>query len=405
MADIGDRPRRRSVFTEILDDGAQDYPAPDPSLFAIKRHSTDLSSETIAEEEDEDDWEDYASDDDEKIKVSLLPTVVQPARTTSRLYRVSIFAFMLAIFLSLLHNSPLLRPHQTSLGARGGVIRRAIPEDDLMVEDAELVKRDNTPTSICKRWAHQSALVNGTLYIYGGRRSTDSSQTQNTWVNDFLTMDLTKTWQISNPSLTGLPQPSGVPSVAQGYLWNSHNSLFLYGGEFSDSPVTSPVPFALWEYDIPSSTWKQHNNPQTSAGTNATGDGQPVQRAAEGAGVNIPLLGRGYYFGGHQDYLTTAAWSYYNPRVYLKSMIEFTFPGSTNTEVTTLGGGKVAGTDGNWRNVTEGGLQDTSGFTERADGLLLYVPGFGDQGLLLGLAGGTNATFVCHPTCCDCASY
>lgn len=60
----------------------------------------------------------------------------------------------------------------------------------------------------------------------------------------------------------------------------------------------------------------------------------------------------------------------------------------------SLSDSKTAGSDGVWRNITEGGLQDTSGFPERADGILVYVPGFGDEGILLGLAGGTNSTFV-----------
>ncbi|KAF2101569.1 hypothetical protein NA57DRAFT_10793, partial [Rhizodiscina lignyota] len=255
-------------------------------------------------------------------------------------------------------------------------------------------RRDNSPTDVCKRWSHQSALVNGTLYIYGGRAIQSGDQTDNEWNNDFLTLDLTKTWQIGSPSFNGMPQPSGPPAVANGYLWNSYDSLFLYGGEFSDSPVESPVPFALWEYDIGSSSWKEHNNPQTSAGTNSEDANQPVQRVAEGAGVNVPGLGRGWYFGGHEDFLTTAGWSITVAREYVRSLLEYTFPGSTNSGVSDLSGGKTAGSDGVWRNVTNGGLQETGGFTERADGILLYIPGFGKQGILLALAGGTNTTFT-----------
>ena len=212
--------------------------------------------------------------------------------------------------------------------------------------------------------------------------------------NNLLKLDLTRTWQISSPSLTGLSQPSGPPAVANGFLWSSRNSLFLYGGEFSDNPAANPSEYTLWEYDIRSSSWKEHKSPKTSAGKHATGDGNPVQRAAEGAGVNAAPVGRGWYFGGHLDAYTTQGWSVQVARVYLKSLIEFTFPGSPNSGVNSLSGGKTAGSDGVWRNITEGGLQDQAGFTERADGVLLYVPGFGEEGILLGLAGGTNATFV-----------
>ncbi|KAI6867373.1 kelch repeat protein [Hortaea werneckii] len=258
----------------------------------------------------------------------------------------------------------------------------------------DLAKRSDSPTDVCFRWAQQSAIVNGTLYLYGGEATTQASQASNTWNNDFLTLDLTKTWQIANPSLSGLPQPSGPPPVALGYLWNSYESLYLYGGEFSDSPAQSPDAFSLWEYQIDEQRWVEHDNPTTSSGENAPSDGDAVQRAAEGAGVSVPSLGRGFYFGGHQDAYTTQGWSIQVPRIYLQSLLEFTFPGYTNDQVSALDDEQKAGTEGTYRNITEGGLQDSAGFTERADGVLVYVPAFGDQGILLALAGGTNDTFT-----------
>lgn len=212
--------------------------------------------------------------------------------------------------------------------------------------------------------------------------------------NDFLTVDLTKTWQISTPSMSGLPQPSGPPNVSNGYLWNSHESLYLYGGEFSWTPAVSPSAMATWEYDISSSSWIEHSDPTTSSGNDSAANDQPVQRAAEGAGANVPSLGRGFYFGGHQDGYTTEGWSQAIYRIYLTSLLEFTFPGYKNNQVDALSDNQTAGTDGNYRNITSGGLQDTAGFPERADGLLLYVPGFSPDGILIGLAGGTNTTFV-----------
>ena len=57
-------------------------------------------------------------------------------------------------------------------------------------------------------------------------------------------------------------------------------------------------------------------------------------------------------------------------------------------------GDKKAGQDGAFRNITEGGVQSSGSFPERADGVLTYVPGFGDEGILIGLTGGDNDTFV-----------
>ena len=166
----------------------------------------------------------------------------------------------------------------------------------------------------------------------------------------------------------------------------------MYGGEFSDTPVLSPVPYSLWSYDIASSTWDRAQNPQTSAGDDSDGGGQPVQNAAEGAGLTVPSLGRGYYFGGHLDVHTTAGWSLQTARVYLTSLLEFTFPGYSNPSASN--NNQPAGSSGLFRNITQGGLQDTASFPERADGVLVYVPGFGADGIILGLAGGNNDTFT-----------
>ncbi|KAM5468867.1 hypothetical protein MauCBS54593_004862 [Microsporum audouinii] len=270
-----------------------------------------------------------------------------------------------------------------------------LPQQGVHAHARVLTQRDNSPTDICKRWSQQTAIVNGTLYIYGGRSTTDANQKDKTWNDNFLTLDLKSSWGISAPKLTGLPRAdNGPPPVSNGYLWNSYKSLFLYGGEFSDNPPTDPVAFSLWEYNIPSSSWIEHKSPKTSSGENSDAENIPVQRSAEGAGINVPDLGRGWYFGGHLDGYTTQGWSQSIPRVYLKSMIEYTFPGFTNSGVKINTDDKRAGPDGAWRNITEGGLQDSAGFTERADGVLVYIPGFGKEGIILGLAGGTNATFT-----------
>jgi hypothetical protein len=50
-----------------------------------------------------------------------------------------------------------------------------------MAPGRSLQKRDNSPTNVCKRWSQQSAVVNGTLYLYGGRATLSSDQTSNEW--------------------------------------------------------------------------------------------------------------------------------------------------------------------------------------------------------------------------------
>lgn len=296
--------------------------------------------------------------------------------------------YMLVVLITMLYELPFMnKAGSIFLGAQASLIRMRDTEKNT-------IKRDNSPTDVCNRWSHQSAVVNGTLYLYGGRAISSSGQKDNTWNNDFLSLPLTEGWDISGPKLTGLPQPSGPPAVSNGYLWNSYDALYLYGGEVSDSPAQTPDPYSLWEYDIKSSSWSQHKNPKTSAGNNSDGGNQPVQQAAEGAGISVPALGRGWYFGGHLDHYTTPGWSVQVPRQYLKSLVEFTFRGYSNDGVESLSGGKTAGDDGVWRNITEGGIQDTATFPNRADGVLVYVPGYGQSGIILSLAGGTNVSFV-----------
>ncbi|KAF7187095.1 Kelch repeat-containing protein [Pseudocercospora fuligena] len=312
-----------------------------------------------------------------------------PARNNSTMYRLGAAIALLLAVVPLLQSTSFFG-HATILQPVSG---SAIPNTHAD-SSLSLQRRADSPTDVCFRWAQQSAIVNGTLYLYGGQATTEPGQTENAWNNNFLTLDLTKTWQIATPSLTGKPQSSGPPKVSLGTLWNSHESLYLYGGQFQWKPAESPTAFSLWEYSISNDQWIEHSNPETSEGVSAPNNGDPVQRAAEGAAANVPSLGRGFYFGGHLDGYTTEGWSQSIARVYLQSLLEYTFPGEPNTQVTSLSNNQDAGADGVYRNITQGGLQAEAGFTQRADGLLIYVPGFGEQGILLALAGGTNETFT-----------
>ncbi|KAI9711349.1 MAG: hypothetical protein M1812_007198 [Candelaria pacifica] len=374
--------RRKSIFTEIaLDDDVENEVPTDWTSFNV---SWGFPPVVDAMDEDDDEESDACISSPTKntdIRWPPSPTIAFPNPS-----RLIFLALLLAVISPILHTSPL------GFGAKASTIRRGA-SSGIDEDVALLAARDDSPATVCTRWAHQSALINGTLYIYGGQATLKYDQTDNTWNNNFLALDLKSNWPIGTPSLKGLPQPSGPPAVALGTLWHSYDSLFLYGGMSSWKPPVPPPSNSLWEYNIKSSTWTEHKNPQTSAGNNSEPSGGTIQRASEGASLSIPELGRGWYFGGHQDGYTTEGWSQSTPRIYLKSFVEYTFPGYSNDGVQGLAG-KAAGSDGAWRNITQAGVQNTPGFTERADGLLVYVPGFGKEGILLALAGGTNATFT-----------
>ncbi|KAG9233866.1 hypothetical protein BJ875DRAFT_30869 [Amylocarpus encephaloides] len=397
-------PARRSIFREEgLDDLNTTVHLSHPSNKSPTRHSAKDQNETKTSSipalrptatKGEDESTRSATDSPWYWKIvkgsrsTIKGSSTAPPASFSSVSRVAMIAFLLAVVIPGFRYSTG-EGHNNISGADAGVIRSS----ELVENGSRIEGRANSPTDTCTRWAHQSTNVNGTLYIYGGQSKSKAGQTSGTWNNNLLTLDLTKSWEIDSPSLNGLTQPSGPPSISMGALWNSYNSLFVYGGYFSDTPPTSPLPVSTWEYNIKSTTWTEHADPVTSAGNASEGGNIPVQRSAEGASLSVPEIGKSWYFGGHLDEWTTPGWSNQIYRVYLKSFLEFTHPGYANTGVSSLGSSKAAGSDGVYRNITEGGLQDTSGFAERADGVLVYVPGWGTEGIILGLAGGTNQSF------------
>lgn len=90
--------------------------------------------------------------------------------------------------------------------------------------------------------------------------------------------------------------------------------------------------------------------------------------------MSVPELGRSWYFGGHVDWAILPGWSNQIPRVYLKSLLEFTHPGYSNIQVNGLQN-SGAPDSGTYHNITWAGEQNQIGFAERADGVLVYVPG------------------------------
>ncbi|EJT68665.1 hypothetical protein GGTG_13759 [Gaeumannomyces tritici R3-111a-1] len=321
-----------------------------------------------------------------------------PPPTVTSLSRVTMIAMLIAVVLpAFSYNNG--RQKVGVSGADAGVVNspRGRRWEWWQHQDRDrgsaLVPRANSPTQVCTRWAHQTALLNGTVYIYGGQTKTSADQKTNTWNNNFLTLDLTKSWDTKTPILNGLPQPSGPPKVAMGYLWNDYNNLYLYGGQSADNPFAEPSRPSVWRYSVRGGSWTEDESPKTSSGNNSEPGGAAVQRSAEGAGLSVPELGLSWYFGGHLDMSTTPGWSNQVARVYLKSLLEFTHPGYSNTGVDSLRA-SGAGEMGAYRNITKGRIQRQDAFFERADGALVFIPGWGDMGVLIGLGGGTNTTFA-----------
>lgn len=141
--------------------------------------------------------------------------------------------------------------------------------------------------------------------------------------NYFITLDLSKSFNISSPPLTGLPSPSlppsGPPAISMGALWASSDGDYLYqfAGEFSDDPATAPSVDIMWRYDISGQSW-----------STVSPGGTSVTRPAEGASCMVPTQGTNgkglaVYLGGHLDAFSVAGWSIDVAREYLQSMVIF----------------------------------------------------------------------------------
>jgi hypothetical protein len=176
---------RRSIFTEVglvAEDTMKDVRSPAPNAPSFRhlrpartvrfRSRNDVFGETA--NDDESDWESVADEDEARPSVVEVPASYANQNTMStKFLRLGIFAFVLAIMLPLVSMNGL-----TPLGVQGNTIPRSTVDAN---PDAMVVKRADSPTDACKRWSGQSTVVNGTLYMYGFRRSTEPNQADGTW--------------------------------------------------------------------------------------------------------------------------------------------------------------------------------------------------------------------------------
>ena len=165
---------RRQAIMPIL------MPNPSPRRVRPVQRVRFRSKADIFEEEkkSEDEWEDVNDTDPDDSTAeddgTLSTTTLRPnthTRTYSRLYRLGILAFLLAVTLPLLRNNPVVGDNgHTLFGARGGVIHSA--PANYMEEDEELLRRGDTPTDVCTRWSHQSM----SILFQSIRRNADETQ-------------------------------------------------------------------------------------------------------------------------------------------------------------------------------------------------------------------------------------
>ncbi|GAA5867629.1 hypothetical protein JCM3774_001536 [Rhodotorula dairenensis] len=266
------------------------------------------------------------------------------------------------------------------------------------VWSASVAAQSQPQPTPCFRWAGQAAIANkpgeapgqganaSTLWYYGGQAMTSQGQTSNLWTNALVALPLDQDWQTGTPPLQLVEPDTGnytsPPAVSLGALWASAdgNGLYLWGGQFQDTPSVPPPPARTWMYDIQNGEWSVV---QTK--------GDEIDTAAEGQPAIVPLLGQGgdnigYYSYGHQDDHTTEGWSNQIARLYLNSMVQFDLGSHTFTNITSYSS----------QAQTSNSSTPLTNPLSRADGTLSYVPGLGTdgKGILVSIGGGTATQYV-----------
>ncbi len=123
---------------------------------------------------------DKSTSDCEVVSPSKTAYFQPPSFGFPNMPRLFLFALLLAVALPSLNNAPFFKAGVTPIGATAGPITTS-PGKEIRTLPDELVRRADSPTAMCTRWSQQTAIINNTLYIYGGRASTTGGQTSNTW--------------------------------------------------------------------------------------------------------------------------------------------------------------------------------------------------------------------------------
>ncbi|KAL8295022.1 hypothetical protein RB600_000809, partial [Gaeumannomyces tritici] len=210
--------------------------------------------------------------------------------------------------------------------------------------------------NFCRRFAHQTTIVDRKLYIDGGfvnwnPVARNPENATNSWL---LYQDL------SDSGLSGMPQlhanlskNESIPQLNGGVLWPDevNKRFYQYGGAFNKQGDMRT--FELFSYDIMHNKWD-------SFGPSRNG----VVRLAYGAGVGISRIGKGFYYGGWMSNATVPGWGA-RPAVATSFMVKYDY--DTNT----------------WSNETGPDA------VRRAGGAMAFIPA-GDGGLLVYLGGAVD---------------
>ncbi|KAK4243275.1 hypothetical protein C7999DRAFT_18358 [Corynascus novoguineensis] len=193
------------------------------------------------------------------------------------------------------------------------------------VEVGEQNPRDN----FCRRYGHQTTVIDDKLYIDGGYVNfdtfpTDNKTYPNTWLgfhdlNNFTSRG-GELWPNLNISLN--KDPEHIPTVHGGVLWGDsvNKRFFLVGGEETRGYASSA--FHFHSYDILYDRWDDFGEPETV---------NPPNISSYGAGVGVSETGHGYYYGGWISNASMRGWT--GPRTMSSNFYCYEYDTNTTTAV------------------------------------------------------------------------
>ncbi|CAG8958496.1 hypothetical protein HYFRA_00009810, partial [Hymenoscyphus fraxineus] len=265
------------------------------------------------------------------------------------------------------------------------------------------LQQDPSPEStvgFCRRFAHQSCVIDRRLYIDGGlvnyQTANDDSRNVTSkyhfsccvnytpvlhitfsydviYMSRLTELPLKDKWLLYNdldnittndfPQLrANLSKNASIPDVSGGVLWadSINKRFYLFGGEYADG--STPNAPNLLAYDVLNNQWDSFGSPKES-----------ILSVSWGSGVAVPELGVAYILGGWQSNSSVPGWS--GPPFATSHLVEY----KMDSQV--------------WTNTSG---PDT---TPKVEGVLTYIPA-GERGLLVYFGGATvseNGTVIPSP--------
>ncbi|KAH1913816.1 hypothetical protein KXW47_004866 [Aspergillus fumigatus] len=211
-------------------------------------------------------------------------------------------------------------------------------------------------------------LPNGTIITFASPfHSFGLSSSANFAVTDLETIDLSKSWQNSDPGLFNyIAKPWNAsdpadypPYLNEGASFSNGESLFFYGGYSSGWGGPPIPPLATWKYDIANNNWTRDGF-----------WGVPLVRLTQGGAVQSSVDKKAYYLSGT---LNPAG----NPVFYgTPGADTYMTPGLITLDMNTL----------EWTNAS---TTDMDTFGTIGDGYMSLIESVGDQGLIVAFGGYT----------------